>query len=681
MFPSYLLCFVQISSVSVLAIILARAMLPRSPSLSARLAGLGIALSLGIAVASLVPVARPWHIDLVGRWVDVPTDTEGTMIDTRARRPVARNREDLRSEVQNSGVLRLLAFSIDGSNATVKRDNPAHGFIIVIRVMLVTASLTVLVRVATGLRAIGALHRTSLALDDRANDPRFGEIAARANLRRAPEIRKSSRIHSPCVTWLKPNIVYVPTSFAEWSNEEQDASMAHELAHLMNRDALHRAWATLCGELLWFHPCVRVLRRHFKLAQELAADQQAATILGDTSRYARGLSRLALRLDSQTSSSRFSHTFLVSVSAHDMIRRITMLNSMDGSRTRRLTYAGYLSVTLLLGLSIAATCFADDEAPVARVASRAIQADAPLTAAKPFSGPSTEPWKAVGAGHGYFMFRPSQFAQHRVAQSVVSDISEGVLRGAALPEIGLSFDNVELFQCRVAVSVSDIPKTQQTDGKKHSLQVGGDAFDLRSHRPINWTVAADAIHFAAIAPEESAGIQRVREMFGNRGLADHMRIISAKQTEIDSRTTSRLHRIWKHVDGGTFSVAVAPNDEFSESMLDGRAESVLSAAEIMGIGVDFGDPDKSVYNVRIAFVPRADRSADDLISLIGDSPKTIVAGAAAQNEGRANSLLARIASDMRSWKLRVEAGPYGDDVVIVEGPVSRDTFVALIDSM
>ena len=122
---------------------------------------------------------------------------------------------------------------------------------------------------------------------------------------------------------------------------------------------------------------------------------------------------------------------------------------------------------------------------------------------------------------------------------------------------------------------------QRTDGKEHSLQVSCDSFDLRSHRPINWTAVADTIHFASFAPEGSAGVQRAREVFGNRGLADHVRIISAKQAEIDSRTTSRLHRIWKHVDGGTFSLAVAVNDEFSDSMLGIEAGTVFSAAELI----------------------------------------------------------------------------------------------------
>lgn len=665
MHTSLFLCLTQITAVSLLALILARATLARLPHVSARLSGLGIALSAIITVVSFLPVARPWNVRQIlptfaGSGMDILKRSNSLSSDLSPQESSSHIEDNEYS--RGLGMLSLFGVSIGESN----------GGAVDVRVlpslatwMLVAVWALLVLRLVYGLHAVVALHRTSHLSRRHMLKPRFVRIANRNGYRDTPVIRESSLIHSPCVTWMQPRVIYIPTSFAEWTTDEQETAIAHELAHALRYDAFYRFWANLFAGLLWFHPLVTLLYRQLKIAQEMAADREGASILGDAPSYSRGLSRLTLRLDASTAPNVFSS--LVSVSSHDMIRRIKMLSSMDVSRISQTPWSGHFSAILLIVFGVAAVCFADDEPPIARVATRSTKSPAPAALTKSFSRPTTEPWKAVGVGHGYAMLRPSELAKHDSAQTLVNDITEHVLRNATSPKIGLSFDNVALVQLRTSFELTE-----------HTLHYGADAFDVRSHRPIDWTAASDAIHMAAIAPEQSATVQRARELFGNRGVSDHMRVVSAKQADIATKTTRRLQQVWSKVDGGSIAAAIILGDKVK--MPSGDGLDLFSAVDVVAVGIDMGIAAEHRHAVRLACASKADQTADDVISLINDSRQTLLLYAnAALKEGGSPAIVALI-KDFAGWQVSVERSDNGDNVVVVKGEISSAALAAMFET-
>lgn len=76
---------------------------------------------------------------------------------------------------------------------------------------------------------------------------------------------------------VRPSIGLPPGFSVKFSAEEQDAILAHELAHLAALDPLWFLLADLASAALWWHPMVWYVRRSLHGAAELAADD--ATVL------------------------------------------------------------------------------------------------------------------------------------------------------------------------------------------------------------------------------------------------------------------------------------------------------------------------------------------------------------------------------------------------------------------
>jgi beta-lactamase regulating signal transducer with metallopeptidase domain len=177
------------------------------------------------------------------------------------------------------------------------------------------------------------------------------------------DIRTCDLLSSPCVSWLSRGTIYVPNNFEQEQPEERSTALAHKLIHEVRRDPQSRFLAELCLSLLCYHPLMLLLRRRQLIfTQELATDRQAAGLLGSLNAYQRGLSLLALRMDSQRTAS-----YSVSVSTNDVIRRIKMLSSTRPSLSRWQEVVSVAAILFVSGIAAAWTANADE--PI-RVVSR-----------------------------------------------------------------------------------------------------------------------------------------------------------------------------------------------------------------------------------------------------------------------------------------------------------------------
>lgn len=134
-----------------------------------------------------------------------------------------------------------------------------------------------------------ALPRVWLAVvlrRSRLNQPvegprRIALIAERLGLRQSVRLYASPKLAGPIAFGVLRPSVGVPTDFwTRHSRAEQDAMLAHELAHLAARDPLWLALADTLTALLWWHPLVWWGRRQFRTASEAAADEASLVIEG-----------------------------------------------------------------------------------------------------------------------------------------------------------------------------------------------------------------------------------------------------------------------------------------------------------------------------------------------------------------------------------------------------------------
>jgi beta-lactamase regulating signal transducer with metallopeptidase domain len=104
-------------------------------------------------------------------------------------------------------------------------------------------------------------------------------VARSVGLRRKVSLLRMPKAISPMAFGiLRPSIGLPPGFEAKWSATEQEAVLAHELAHLAAMDPLWFLLADCASAWLWWHPLVWWVRRSLHGAAELAADEATAMV-------------------------------------------------------------------------------------------------------------------------------------------------------------------------------------------------------------------------------------------------------------------------------------------------------------------------------------------------------------------------------------------------------------------
>jgi TonB family protein len=135
-----------------------------------------------------------------------------------------------------------------------------------------------LVRIAIGYGRLSALLRTAL--------PSYGRDIVFAD------------VSVPVVAGLLRPVILLPRDAAEWSDEQVDATLRHERAHLRRNDL----WALLLSHVAcavyWFHPLVWMVAARLRREQEQAADDAVLLSGFEPASYAEALLAAAQNLTS-----------------------------------------------------------------------------------------------------------------------------------------------------------------------------------------------------------------------------------------------------------------------------------------------------------------------------------------------------------------------------------------------
>ncbi len=289
----------------------------RGASEGAWAAGLGLSISLVLAVTTLVfpggilprlrgvPMATPAPPPLAAR------PAEGTT--NRDIAPTA--------GVALEAVLRRLQA---GWNVPVRTMEGRGRWL----APVVLAAMTIaLARLLVELGALALCWRRSRPVDDpellRLLEELRGVLGLRSGQR--VELRVLHGLTSPATAgWLRP-LIFLPEDWPSWDQSERRSVLAHELAHIQRGDYAMGLLARAALVLNIHQPLAHWLARRLLLQQELAADALAAQAAGGNSLYIQALSRMALRQDGAIPSPRFGPARAFLAARGTLIRRIGML--------------------------------------------------------------------------------------------------------------------------------------------------------------------------------------------------------------------------------------------------------------------------------------------------------------------------------------------------------------------
>jgi beta-lactamase regulating signal transducer with metallopeptidase domain len=158
-------------------------------------------------------------------------------------------------------------------------------------------SFGLLVRMAWGRALLAVFWRRCQPLCDATVRSRVQSIANRLGLRRTIPTLTSNSLRSPAVFhWLFP-VLALPSRFSDdYSAAQQEAVLAHELAHLARRDPAWQSVAMLACAVLWWQPLSWWSSRRLRAASEAAADEASLMLADGPRQLAASLVSLAQRL-------------------------------------------------------------------------------------------------------------------------------------------------------------------------------------------------------------------------------------------------------------------------------------------------------------------------------------------------------------------------------------------------
>ena len=119
---------------------------------------------------------------------------------------------------------------------------------------------------------------------------RVQDVAGRLGIQRPVRVSARGGLAGPVAFGVVRPVVCVPPDFGmQFTPGQQEAILAHELAHIARRDALMNAFQTLVECLLFYHTAVWWVSRRLREEREHCCDDLAVAVCGDRLEYSRAL--------------------------------------------------------------------------------------------------------------------------------------------------------------------------------------------------------------------------------------------------------------------------------------------------------------------------------------------------------------------------------------------------------
>jgi beta-lactamase regulating signal transducer with metallopeptidase domain len=150
-------------------------------------------------------------------------------------------------------------------------------------------AIFMLMRLALGIILGRRLERESQHIADSEVLARLDSFTGAAGLRAAPRLAESELLSVPVTFGVRRPAILLPAGWHEWEAAELDAVLAHEISHVVRRDALAERLSLLHRAVFWFSPLSWWLARHLADLAEEASDDAALAAGAERTRYAETL--------------------------------------------------------------------------------------------------------------------------------------------------------------------------------------------------------------------------------------------------------------------------------------------------------------------------------------------------------------------------------------------------------
>src|SRR5712692_4196978 len=253
-------------------------------------------------------------------------------------------------------------------------------------------------RTAGGLLLIERMRRKEIKPLGEELYARCLALQRRMGLDRVIRYCECHRLDAPAVLgWLRPVVLLPVRALISLTEEQIEAVIAHELAHIRRFDCFVNLFQIATETLLFYHPAVWWVSQRIRAEREHCCDDEAIAICGDAVNYARALTLME--------EWRTAPALLMAANRSPLAERVMRLLGWDGAagRMRVAGLAGSfvcLAGALLAGnafLGIAHAALGAGAPPNQQQESSVIVVKPETTAAKPRTTQATKPAPAPTA--------------------------------------------------------------------------------------------------------------------------------------------------------------------------------------------------------------------------------------------------------------------------------------------
>ncbi|HXW56136.1 MAG TPA: M56 family metallopeptidase [Candidatus Cybelea sp.] len=175
-------------------------------------------------------------------------------------------------------------------------------------------------------------------------------VQRRLGIRRAVRYCHSHMLDAPAVIgWIRPAVLLPLTALTGLSDEQLEAIIAHELAHIRRLDNFVNLFQIVAETLLFYHPAVWWLSKRIRLERENCCDDAALSVCRDAAKYARALALMA--------ESRTAPSLAMAANRGPLAARVARLLGTASPRSRARSAGIAASCVLLAGALLAANGF------------------------------------------------------------------------------------------------------------------------------------------------------------------------------------------------------------------------------------------------------------------------------------------------------------------------------------
>src|SRR5712664_2513309 len=175
-------------------------------------------------------------------------------------------------------------------------------------------------------------------------------LQRRMGLDRVIRYCECHRLDAPAVLgWFRPVVLLPVRALSGLTEEQIEAVIAHELAHIRRLDCFVNLFQIAAETLLFYHPAVWWVSQRIRAERENCCDDEAISVCGDAVNYARALT--------QMEEWRTAPALMMAANRSPLAERVVRLLGWDGA-TGRIRVAGLAgSFVCLAGALLAGNAF------------------------------------------------------------------------------------------------------------------------------------------------------------------------------------------------------------------------------------------------------------------------------------------------------------------------------------